>query len=211
LAQYGFIDVIIHATNTKLDKKFDDLSNEEIDDALMVNTQVPIWITKEILPLMKKENKGAIVSILGDNEMCYGDRSSAYTMSKAAVEAMMSSIRMELKLEDSQVDIITATLDSKRPLRKVEKVAKNNNNNDDAGAAQQRVNPLRNDPPVAAAEDKMKKAKKSGQDLGGSIHQAILNRDEEVVANPLNSLFVRIMRLFPTYFSDYFIHKYNIW
>lgn len=92
--------------NFNITKKFEDLSNEEIEDVLLVNTQTPVWITKEILPLMKKENKGSIITLISDDGKGFDDKSSAYSASKAAITALMSSIRAELQAENSQVDII---------------------------------------------------------------------------------------------------------
>jgi len=84
-------------------KKIKDFPLEEIQKVMNVNFFGPILLTKQVLPLMKQQKSGHIVTIASISAHLYSPDTSIYTASKAAIFNLFSSLRMELKREKSPI------------------------------------------------------------------------------------------------------------
>jgi len=93
---FGKIDLLINDAGVGNNAKFESIKVSTIDKIIQTNLMAPIFLTKEVLPLMLKRQSGHIVFVsslagkLGFPEL------SVYSASKFAIEGLAESIRREI-------------------------------------------------------------------------------------------------------------------
>ncbi len=97
--KYQVIDGLINNAGYGLFGIFEEFNETEIDEQIKVNFFGPLWLTRAILPFMRKEKKGIICyisSIVGENSLPV---SSLYCSTKFALNGLVESFYYEfLKL-----------------------------------------------------------------------------------------------------------------
>ncbi len=97
------IDILINNAGLGIFNKIENISNSEWDVQMNTNLKGSFMMTKNIIPLMKKNNNGKIVfvnSVAGLKAYPY---SSAYVASKFGLRGFASSIREELRKDNIRV------------------------------------------------------------------------------------------------------------
>jgi len=100
---FPVIDILINNAGIILSRKIEDFPIEEIQRVMNVNFMGPLLLTKQVLPVMKHQKFGHIVTIASIAAHVYSPDTSIYASSKAALFTMFSALRMELKRENSPI------------------------------------------------------------------------------------------------------------
>lgn len=88
--------ILVNNAGIFLFKKLAETSNDEFDRQYRLNTFSAFNLTKHVLPVLKKKERGLIVNVCSQASLKgYGD-SGAYTMSKHALLGYTRSLRKEL-------------------------------------------------------------------------------------------------------------------
>jgi len=89
------IDILIHCAGVLISKSIEETNFKEADEQLKVNFLAPFFITKTLLPLLKK-NKGQIVFI--NSSIIYKTNSnlSIYSATKNALKGFSDTLREEV-------------------------------------------------------------------------------------------------------------------
>lgn len=95
--EHGFVEVLINNAGVITGKYFLDLSPEEIEMTIRVNTLAGIWTTKVFLPEMIEKDRGHLVNIASAAGLVGVAKMSDYSASKFAHFGFDEAIRMELK------------------------------------------------------------------------------------------------------------------
>lgn len=95
--KYGFVEILINNAGIITGKFFVDISPEEIERTLRVNTLAGIWTTKVFLPDMIEKNTGHLVNIASAAGMIGVAKMTDYSASKFAHFGFDEALRMELK------------------------------------------------------------------------------------------------------------------
>lgn len=103
IKKFGHIDILINNAGIVISKTFDNHTDEEVEKVMRVNLWGPYYLAKQVLPVMKKRNAGHIVTIASIVSHTYSPDASLYTASKGALFNMFSSLRLELKRENSPI------------------------------------------------------------------------------------------------------------
>jgi NAD(P)-dependent dehydrogenase (short-subunit alcohol dehydrogenase family) len=92
----GRIDVLVNNAGYALLGAVEDLSTEEINDQFNTNVLGPYRTVREVLPTMRKQKSGRIITISSIAGFMGMGAGSAYAASKFAVEGFTESLRHEI-------------------------------------------------------------------------------------------------------------------
>lgn len=93
----GGVDVLIANAGVGYFGLLEEMSIPEFDEQFQTNVRgVFLWLRK-VLPIMKQENRGQIIVTSSNLGLNTSGRASIYSATKHAVQAMVSSLREELK------------------------------------------------------------------------------------------------------------------
>jgi len=107
LAEYGRIDVLINNAAIRPGRAFLDMTDEDIDRVMAVNTYSAIWLARAFLPGMIEAGWGRIVNFTGMMaQQGKGDRPHV-TMSKHAVWGLTKSMAREFGPKGVTTNIIS--------------------------------------------------------------------------------------------------------
>lgn len=104
--KYGRIDFLINNAGVGYFKNLEKFSEEEWDSVMSTNVKGTFLMSKHIVPLMKKEKSGHILTIASDVSKRTFAEGSVYCASKYAQDALMSSLRSETRSFGIKVSVI---------------------------------------------------------------------------------------------------------
>jgi NAD(P)-dependent dehydrogenase (short-subunit alcohol dehydrogenase family) len=95
--RFGRIDVLVNNAANFFAGYFEELTPEQMDRQLATSLIGPMNVTRAVLPLMRKERSGHIMSISSSAGLAAGfDFVSAYAASKFGLEGWMESLSAEI-------------------------------------------------------------------------------------------------------------------
>ena len=94
VVQFGRIDVLVNNAASFYAGYFEELTPEQFDRQLSVSLIGPMDVTRAVLPVMRKQHAGHIISISSSAGLAAGfDFVSAYAASKFGLEGWMESLQ----------------------------------------------------------------------------------------------------------------------
>jgi NAD(P)-dependent dehydrogenase (short-subunit alcohol dehydrogenase family) len=97
IAEDGRIDVLVNNAGYGLFSPIEDVTLGQVKEQFETNFFGVVRLTKEMLPIMRKQRKGTIVNVSSAVGRFGIPLSSAYVASKFALEGLSESMRYELK------------------------------------------------------------------------------------------------------------------
>ena len=95
--RFGRIDVLVNNAASFYAGYFEELTPEQFDRQLSVSLIGPMNVTRAVLPVMRKQRSGHIISISSSAGLAAGfDFVSAYAASKFGLEGWMESLQAEV-------------------------------------------------------------------------------------------------------------------
>jgi len=104
--RYGSIDILVNNAGIMVVKLFDELSDEEFDSHMAINYNGAVYATRAVVPIMKKQGKGAIINMASVGGRLNLPGLTANTASKAALFAFSESLHYELRDKGIHVGVI---------------------------------------------------------------------------------------------------------
>ena len=101
----GTIDIIINNAGVVVGKSFKDTSVQDINKVISINTNGPMFVTREFLSDMVAQGSGNICNIASSAGFVSNPNMSVYAASKWAVVGWSDSLRIELK--DTGIKVTT--------------------------------------------------------------------------------------------------------
>lgn len=96
MAAYGRIDVLVNNAGTHVPgTRFADLSEEEWARVIEVNLSAPFRLTRKVLPIMRRQQTGHIITLSSNAVRRMPATYGVYTVSKAGVEAFTQILAKE--------------------------------------------------------------------------------------------------------------------
>ncbi|HTR50835.1 MAG TPA: SDR family oxidoreductase [Kofleriaceae bacterium] len=109
LAKFGAIDVWINNAGRAISRPVSQLTDEDLDEMFAVNVKSVVYGIQAVLPHFRERKRGHIITVSsGLSRFPFAHQRSAYSASKAAVNLLMASLRVELR--DELPDIHTTTV-----------------------------------------------------------------------------------------------------
>ncbi|WP_169090436.1 SDR family NAD(P)-dependent oxidoreductase [Paenibacillus sp. PL91] len=94
--RFGIIDVLVNNAAQFFGGFFEELTPDLIEEQLQVALIGPMNVTREVLPVMRKQRSGHIISISSGAGISGFEFNSAYCASKFALEGWMESLSPEV-------------------------------------------------------------------------------------------------------------------
>ena len=101
--QIDDVDILINNAGIWLAGDLEENTFEKISNCIDVNTKAPIYMTKAVLPLMRKKGKGLIINVCSQSSFDNDDFSTVYNASKWAMRGFNRSIQRVLSKENIKV------------------------------------------------------------------------------------------------------------
>ena len=104
----GKVDILINCAGIiTSNKTFDELSEDEIDRTMKINTLAPMYVARVMLPDMLKRECGHICNITSAGGMLGNPRMSVYGASKWGAIGWSESLRIEMDKAKKNVHVTT--------------------------------------------------------------------------------------------------------
>jgi len=97
LERFGRIDVLVNNAGNFYAGFFEELTPEQIERSLTTNLVGPMNVTRAVLPVMRKQRSGNVVTITSTAGIVGQEFCSAYASAKFGVEGWMESLRFEVE------------------------------------------------------------------------------------------------------------------
>lgn len=94
--KFGKIDVLVNNAANFLGGYFEELTWEQIESHLRTNLIAPMNVTRAVLPVMRKQRSGHIISISSGAGISGFEFNAAYATSKFGIEGWMESMQPEV-------------------------------------------------------------------------------------------------------------------
>lgn len=94
--KFGRIDVLVNNAANFIAGFFEDLTQEEIGQQLQTSLIGPMIVTRAVLPVMRKQRSGHIISISSTAGLTSLEFCSAYSASKFGLEGFMQALQTEV-------------------------------------------------------------------------------------------------------------------
>jgi NAD(P)-dependent dehydrogenase (short-subunit alcohol dehydrogenase family) len=95
--RFGRIDVLVNNAGNFYAGYFEELTLEQIERSLTTNLVGPMNVTRAVLPVMRKQRLGNVVTITSTAGIVGQEFCSAYAAAKFGVEGWMESLRFEVE------------------------------------------------------------------------------------------------------------------
>jgi NAD(P)-dependent dehydrogenase (short-subunit alcohol dehydrogenase family) len=104
--RFGRIDVLVNNAGNFYAGFFEELTPEQIERSLTTNLVGPMNVTRAVLPVMREQRSGNIVTITSTAGIVGQEFCSAYAAAKFGVEGWMESLRFEVEPFGIQTTIV---------------------------------------------------------------------------------------------------------
>ena len=103
---FGKVDVLINNAGIMFEKTLDDMQLEEWNRMLAVNLTAPVFLSQQLLPLLRADNGGSIINIGSIEGLAANPEHAAYCASKGGVHALTRAMAVDLGKENIRVNAI---------------------------------------------------------------------------------------------------------
>jgi len=107
--EVGLVDILINNAGVVVGKYFDEHTTDDIKRTMDINACAPMYVTAEFLDLMILQKSGHICNIASSAGFISNPRMSVYAASKWAVIGWSDSLRLEMKMHKTGVNVSTVT------------------------------------------------------------------------------------------------------
>jgi len=97
MERFGRIDVLVNNAGNFYAGFFEEVSQEQVERQIRTNLFGPMNVTRAVLPVMRKQRSGHVVTLSSLAGLVGQEYCSAYAASKFGVEGWMESIRFEIE------------------------------------------------------------------------------------------------------------------
>jgi NAD(P)-dependent dehydrogenase (short-subunit alcohol dehydrogenase family) len=95
--RFGGIDVLLNNAGSFLAGFFEELTTEQVRSQIETNLFGPMTVTRAVLPAMRRQHSGLVISISSGAGVIGSPSGSAYAASKFALEGWMESLAGEVQ------------------------------------------------------------------------------------------------------------------
>ena len=105
--KFGKIDILINNAGICVVNKFEKIDKKKIDQTFKTNVYAPLFLIKECLPKMKKNNFGRIINISSGGSTNCSKFFTLYSASKAALNTFSKSLNHEISNYNIKINTLS--------------------------------------------------------------------------------------------------------
>jgi NAD(P)-dependent dehydrogenase (short-subunit alcohol dehydrogenase family) len=95
--RFGRIDVLVNNAGASFKGYFEEMSLDQVEQQLAVNLLGPMNLARAVLPIMRRQRSGHVISISSGAGLLGFEYSSVYAASKAGLEGWMDALSQEVE------------------------------------------------------------------------------------------------------------------
>jgi len=93
---FGGVDIVVNNAGIMFERELDDMSEEEWERMMAVNLRAPVFLTKALLPAMRRRGGGSVINIGSIEGIGANPQHAAYCGSKAGVHGYTRAMAVDL-------------------------------------------------------------------------------------------------------------------
>ncbi len=94
--RFGRIDVVVNSAGASFKGYFEEMSPQQVEQQLATNLVGPMNVTRAVLPVMRQQRSGHVISISSGAGLVGFEYSSVYAASKSGLEGWMGALTQEV-------------------------------------------------------------------------------------------------------------------
>ena len=107
LAAFGRVDILVNNAGIRIRKPFGEFSSAEFDRLVAVNLRAPFLASQAVLPSMRANGGGRIVTVASQLGIVASANSALYGLAKAALIHLTKSMALELAKDRIAVNAVS--------------------------------------------------------------------------------------------------------
>ncbi len=103
---FGRVDILVNNAGFMFEKSLDELSFDDWNQMLAVNLSAPVFLSKQLLPLLRQQNGASIVNVGSIEGLAANPEHAAYCATKGGIHALTRALAVDLGGDGIRVNAV---------------------------------------------------------------------------------------------------------